>query len=137
MNYFIYSIIGSFGTFLLAPHPRLGKIRAATILNLLLFLSIYFLKLPSDRAIPSLFLGSTFVGMNDPKIMNKKMIFMSLMIYLGLFFTAYKDLSFLGGALGSLAFLSSIITWSLTRSWSQFIVTNHSTKVSSISDKNK
>jgi len=135
MIYLIYSLIGSFGTFLMAPHSRMGKIRAACVLNLFLYITNYYLKFSSDQIIPSLFLGATFVGMNDPKIMNKKMIFISLSIYLGLFFTVYKDLNFLGGALGSLAFLSSIFTLKLTHLWPRFTVTSHSSKVSSISNK--
>ncbi len=63
-----------------------------------------------------LFLGSTFVGMSDPKKINRFELLLSLIIYQLLFFFMFKPLSFLGGTLGTLAFVSTLIVYFFKKS---------------------
>ena len=107
LKFIVIGSIGAYGTCVLSPHPHIGKIRAAMGLNLILGCVLFFYEIPDEKIIASLFLGSTFVGMSDPKALNKKDLILALILYELLYFYFFQHLRFLGGALGSLAFMAS------------------------------
>ncbi|NOT80304.1 MAG: hypothetical protein HOP07_15015 [Bacteriovoracaceae bacterium] len=112
---YLFSVfLGAFGTYWLAPHRHLGKIRSACALNLLFFFILSQIQFPENTPLRSLFLGASFVGMSDPKIVNHKSLFWISIVYLLLFFVVHQKVNFLGGSLGLMAFMATGLIYALT-----------------------
>lgn len=112
--YLFAVLIGAFGTYWLAPHRHLGKIRSACIFNLLFLLILSLIHFPENTPIRSLFLGASFVGMSDPKIINHRALLFISIFYFLIFLVINQEVNFLGGSLGMMAFMATGFIYALT-----------------------
>lgn len=106
--------LGAFGTYWLAPHRHLGKIRSACALNLLFFFILSQIHFPENTLLRSLFLGASFVGMSDPKIVNHRALLLISIFYFFIFLVIHQEVNFLGGSLGMMAFMATGFIYALT-----------------------
>lgn len=113
-TYLVSVFLGAFGTYWIAPHRHLGKIRSACVLNLLFYFILSQIHFPGNTSLSSLFLGASFVGMSDPKIVTPKALFWISIVYLFLFSVFHQEVSFLGGSLGLMAFMATGLIYALT-----------------------
>lgn len=107
----IVSQIATQATHALALKEHFGSVRASSLLTLIFIgLTIPF----SYEMIPALqavFLGSSFVGMTDPKRLSRMQLFFASLIFCFIFQFLIIYLNGLGGVLGLSAFLSCLMTY--------------------------
>lgn len=107
----IITLFASISTYYLGSLPRVGKIRASSGLTILFILFVLVGKSTydlSNKNYESLFLGGTFLGMNDKKKFALNEMIITCILFAFLYEYFYIKLSGPGGVLGFLAFLPSI-----------------------------
>ena len=108
------SLLGAHATFRLAHRTRLGAIRASTLASLLfvaLTTPLGWLLVPKLQAA---FFGASFVGMSDAKRLSHRHVLLAALIFSAFFFgLSFLPIS-LGGSLGASAFLSCILTYTVS-----------------------
>lgn len=110
------TLLASTSTYYLGSLPKIGKIRASSGLTLLFILFLQLGKLYfniSNENYEFIFLGGSFVGMNDQKKLAIKEIILASFLFAFLYEYFFIKLSGPGGVLGFLAFLPSLTIYSL------------------------
>jgi hypothetical protein len=105
----IISQVAAQTTHWLALTRHFGSVRASSFLTLVFIGIISFIHSPLIVSLPAVFLGSSFIGMTDPKRLNKVQIFLSSVIFSFIFTFLIKYLKGAGGVLGFSAFVSCLI----------------------------
>lgn len=96
-------------THALALTKHFGSVRASSFLTLLFIGLTSFSAHPLIPVLQAVFLGSSFVGMTDPKRLNKIQIFLSSIIFSFIFHFLIIYMKGPGGVLGLSAFTSCLI----------------------------
>ena len=96
-------------THALALTKHFGSVRASSFLTLLFIGLTSFSVHPLIPVLQAVFLGSSFVGMTDPKRLNKMQIFLSSIIFSFIFHFLIIYMKGPGGVLGFSAFTSCLI----------------------------
>lgn len=110
-------------THLLAQKEKIGSVRASSMLTLIFIGLTYHMTHPLAPTLQAAFLGSSFVGMTDPKRLKAKHLFVSSFIFTLIFHFLLGYLKGFGGVLGLSAFLSSLVTYVMWRGKNR-IITN-------------
>lgn len=110
------SLVATLLTHELSLKKSWGGIRASSFLTLVFVLLTTILPMPIPLKYQLVFLGGSFVGMSDPKRLNKKQLAIASLIFTLLFIYFINFLKGFGGALGLSAFLSCITVTLLTMS---------------------
>jgi hypothetical protein len=112
---YITAIVGSCSTFWLSTRAQQGPVRASALVTLPVALLLYFYPDIIEgflaRNIPVVLIGSTFVGMVSAQKLNTyigliiaALLYCTIFIHTSKFFTGY------GGALGTSACISIVVT---------------------------
>lgn len=96
-------------THALALTKHFGSVRASSFLTLLFIGLTSFFAFPIIPTLHAVFLGSSFIGMTDPKRLSKLQIFLSSVIFSFIFNFLIGYLKGAGGVLGFSAFMSCLI----------------------------
>lgn len=96
-------------THILAQTKHFGSVRASSFLTLLFIGLTSFLSSPLIPILQAVFLGSSFVGMTDPKHLNALQITLSSLIFSFIFHFLLLYMKGPGGVLGFSAFTSCLI----------------------------
>ena len=111
----IISQLATHTTHTLVFKKNIGSVRASSFLTL----SFILLTLPfSMEIIPALhavFLGSTFVGLTEPRRLSRYQLFVASFIFCLIFQFLILYLKGLGGSLGVSAFLACLVTFWLKK----------------------
>lgn len=95
-------------THALALKKDFGSVRASSFLTLAFIGLTYPLSFALIPTLQAVFLGSSFVGMTDPKRLNRTQLFFASCIFCLIFHFFIGHLKGLGGALGFSAFVSCL-----------------------------
>lgn len=112
----ITALVAALATHELAQKKSWGTIRASSFLTLLFVGFMTLLKIESAFQYEMVFLGGSFVGMTDPKRLNRIQITFASQIFSILFLNLISFLGGLGGVLGLSAFLSCLLINSIFHS---------------------
>lgn len=96
-------------THALALTKHFGSVRASSFLTLVFIALTSFIAHPLIPTLHAVFLGSSFIGMTDPKRLTKFQIFLSSIIFSFFFNFLIIYLKGAGGVLGFSAFMSCLI----------------------------
>lgn len=96
-------------THALALTKHFGSVRASSFLTLLFIGLTSFFTFPIIPTLHAVFLGSSFIGMTDPKRLSKLQICLSSVIFSFIFNFLISYLKGAGGVLGFSAFMSCLI----------------------------
>lgn len=96
-------------THALAQTKHFGSVRASSFLTLLFIALTSFVSHPQVQVLQAVFLGSSFVGMTDPKRLNRIQIFLSSVIFSFIFHFLIIYMKGPGGVLGLSALTSCLI----------------------------
>lgn len=96
-------------THALALTKHFGSVRASSFLTLLFIAMTSLLTNPLIPTLHAVFLGSSFVGMTDPKRLSRLQIGLSSIIFSFIFTFLIAYLKGPGGVLGFSAFISCLI----------------------------
>jgi hypothetical protein len=105
-------------THALALTKHFGSVRASSFLTLVFIGITTLLSVPNALSFHAVFLGSSFVGMTDPKRMSRKQIFLASVVFSFIFKFLIGYLKGPGGVLGFSAFTSCLIVHFLWRLFS-------------------
>ena len=103
---FMICTSASLGTYLLIHRYHQSAIRSSAFITCLFCLLIIILDVPILKQHEALFFGATFVGMSSFEKLGKLGIIFSASLYLVLYSILVSFLQGIGGALGTIAFLS-------------------------------
>lgn len=107
----VVSQVATQATHALALKENFGSVRASSFLTLVFIGLTSSLSFPAIPALQAVFLGSSFVGMTDPKRLTRFQLFFASLIFCFIFQFLIFYLKGLGGALGLSAFISCLITY--------------------------
>lgn len=118
----LLSIIGGSSTFLICRHSKLNKVQASALPTFLFSLGIFlYLKIVPNTAgldaYPTVFFGSTFIGMTSNKIATLANIIVATLIYGLLYIVTENAFHSYGGKLGLMACIAMIISFGLQWGW--------------------
>lgn len=104
----VVSLIASQLTHALALNKHFGSVRASSFLTLIFIGATTLLPLPHNQAIQAVFLGSSFIGMTDPKRLTRVQICFASILFSLIFTFLVGYLKGPGGVLGFSAFMSCL-----------------------------
>lgn len=105
----LVSQIAAQSTHALALTKHFGSVRASSFLTLIFIGITTFFSVPHAITLQAVFLGSSFVGMTDPKRLTRLQIFFASVLFSLIFTFLTSYLKGPGGVLGFSAFLSCLI----------------------------
>lgn len=114
----IVSLFTALSTFKLSHYPRVGVIRASSLVTLAFFLLLKFVQSYTSFDLDfylALVFGATFVGMSSSDRVGLLGVALGSIVYSVIFFYLVPLLEGFGGALGLSAFLGCVVAMCLRR----------------------
>lgn len=107
----ICAILSSQATRFLIIEKKFSSVRASSMTTIAFILPTFFFLPVNKELLHAAILGGSFVGMTEPKRLGKVALFIAA-VFFAFFLIYFLPLNRgLGGALGILAFTSSVLTW--------------------------
>ncbi|MBA2405931.1 MAG: hypothetical protein H0V66_14235 [Bdellovibrionales bacterium] len=109
----LISQLSTQATHTLALKENFGAVRASSFLTLVFIGLTFTLPFEIIPTLQAVFLGSSFVGMTDPKRLSRWQLFIASLIFCVNFQFLIGYLKVFGGALGLSAFIACLITYAI------------------------
>jgi hypothetical protein len=111
----IISQLATHTTHTLVFKKNIGSVRASSFLTLSFILLTLPFSMEIIPALHALFLGSTFVGLTEPRRLSRYQLFVASFIFCLIFQFLILYLKGFGGSLGVSAFLACLVTFWLNK----------------------